>query len=618
MLIRFQSEFLSIKDFKEVRLPNFTVLTGLNGVGKSHLFNAILNGAVIIDNLDQKDISLFNNTSFTLNDEQPVLLSTLQGERQNVYSTIQNVFVTNHNLASQIRSEISIILSFLENTKRRFYDLTETDFISAGIKEIFPAYNNYRNNIKNISSNDYNYNNNPNKTKPAIIRILREAHKPIEYLTKEDIDNIYVPISYTGNFLLNELGKIFSDYWEKWELNLYKKFRNSQYRNSFETLSDEEFEKTHGKKPWDIINNILLQFGSLQYKVNNPEGLERENPFQLQLLSVTNTNVSINFSSLSSGEKTMLALVSSLYKSNIDSHFPKLLLLDEIDASLHPSMTQSMLNVLKQELAIGKGLNIILVTHSPSTVALALEDSIYVMNKEGVNRIVKSSNEEALNILTEGFASLTKAESDLKISYNLGRSSDPVLCTEGITDKIILEKAWSMIETNKMSFDIQDCFDASFLRNMFQREEIFTNYSSKIFIALFDFDKEGYDAWNGLSKFSVIEDDPEKGLLKKHNSYNAYALLLPVSNDAIKEQVIKQGKETYKDKSYMPIELLLYGIASIHDKYTQEPQVGGGSLVKFNYHKTKFADEIIEQLHKDDFINFQPLFDVIKKIVRKF
>jgi len=100
-----------------------------------------------------------------------------------------------------------------------------------------------------------------------------------------------------------------------------------------------------------------------------------------------------------------MALVASIYKSSADNHFPDILLLDEVDASLHPSMMRNMLSVINN-VFIAQGVKVILVTHSPTTIALAQEESLYLMNPSGVNRVVKSNKQQALDILTEGYATL--------------------------------------------------------------------------------------------------------------------------------------------------------------------------------------------------------------------
>ena len=127
---------------------------------------------------------------------------------------------------------------------------------------------------------------------------------------------------------------------------------------------------------------------------------------------------------------------------------PDVLLLDEVDASLHPSMMRNMLGVI-QNIFLKNDIKVILVSHSPSTIALSPEESIFIMNKSGENRIEKRSKKEALSILTEGFATLNDIEPTLSIDYNLSKTDLPVLFTEGITDKIIIEEAWKKLNPDK-------------------------------------------------------------------------------------------------------------------------------------------------------------------------
>jgi len=198
----------------------------------------------------------------------------------------------------------------------------------------------------------------------------------------------------------------------------------------------------------------------------------------------------------------------------------------------------------------------------------------------------------------------------------------PILFTEGITDKIILETAWGKLNPSKnMPFYIQDSFDASFLGNLFRRgddeqEGIFEVYSDKKFFALFDFDSAGYSQWNNLSKFTeYIEEDPKKCLTKKHADKDAYALLLPVPESDIKNQVINE-ETTFKDKSLLDIELLFYGVDSLNSFFKKEVQAGSGEIIKFSGKKRKFAEQIAS-LQPNDFKNFEPFFEKIKEIIEK-
>jgi hypothetical protein len=82
-----------------------------------------------------------------------------------------------------------------------------------------------------------------------------------------------------------------------------------------------------------------------------------------------------------------------------------MILLDEVDAPLHPSMSKNLIQTIQDTLVASYGIKVILTTHSPSTVAMAPEESVYVM-KPGQPGLHKSSRAEALNILTVGVPTL--------------------------------------------------------------------------------------------------------------------------------------------------------------------------------------------------------------------
>src|SRR5207247_9494265 len=101
-----------------------------------------------------------------------------------------------------------------------------------------------------------------------------------------------------------------------------------------------------------------------------------------------------------------MSLALSLYNSNFDIEFPKIRLMNEPDAHLHHSMTRKFLDVIQNVFVNEKGVKVIMTTHSPSTVALAPEESIFLMNKT-TPRIAKANKDEALRILTSGVPTLS-------------------------------------------------------------------------------------------------------------------------------------------------------------------------------------------------------------------
>lgn len=69
MKVSFVKQFKSISGFDPVELSDFTILTGVNGSGKSHLLEAISNGSVDVSGIQRLGIVLFNYENFRLDKE---------------------------------------------------------------------------------------------------------------------------------------------------------------------------------------------------------------------------------------------------------------------------------------------------------------------------------------------------------------------------------------------------------------------------------------------------------------------------------------------------------------------------------------------------------------------
>ena len=201
-------------------------------------------------------------------------------------------------------------------------------------------------------------------------------------------------------------GKVFTTYRELMHSNaLLERFPPvNKHKKKF--LTDVEFEIEHGTPPWEFVNQILEEC-NLDFRVDNPP-LSEQGSYEPKLHKIS-TKIEMRFDALSSGEKVLMSFALCIYNSQ-DSRqkkiFPKLLLLDEVDAPLHPSMSDSLLKTIQNVLVRDKNVAVILTTHSPSTVALAPPDSIYAMNPLGP-KIEKVTKSYAVGLLTAGVPTLS-------------------------------------------------------------------------------------------------------------------------------------------------------------------------------------------------------------------
>lgn len=657
MHIELQNPFISINKLDDTHLPSFTVLTGKNGSGKTHFLKGINQGQISVEGIDKSEIVYYNYNDFTIIDSRTNNDQRRSQRRSNwnnnakyIVQRIENVKQTAINKIlqdSRHKPLRLLMINIISLSKQIFFDRygVEEDYelLEEFIKNGPASYSQYERKfssyfsqfIKNSISRNLDLNL---ISKENFFREYTEFRNEVENLIKIKDNELFTLLDdklYSFNqgdienpdFFLEDIASEERAYQFKKATNSFNKLMNSEWGEDREYIKPKDFINRFGNSPVDQINAVLDDYDCNGYKLTTNDfkiqiGQEKNSQSINITLEHPNNNYTTSFDQISSGEKTLIALSLLIYKSKKNKILPRMLLLDEIDSSLHPSKIKMLLNVIEKHFVGNQKMKVILATHSPTTVALSPKKSIYFIHGNKNKTIENVEMSVAIQTLTEGFASLSIDESKIGIHYNIKNKNLPIVFTEGITDKIILEIAWKKLYKETMPFFIQDCFDASFLGNLYRRADdsqdgIFSNYPNKIFISLFDFDKAGYDIWNGLSKknYTLLEKDPKKCLTIKHKSRQAYSLLLPVpKNDKILKQVIKSNNETYKNESALQIELLMYGADSLKTFFKIEGIKGGGKLIVFKGNKRDFSNSL-ENVEADDFSNFTPLFQKIKEII---
>ncbi|WP_051113282.1 AAA family ATPase [Lunatimonas lonarensis] len=359
MKLTLVQKFKSLDPFS-IDLPDFVVLTGINGAGKTQLLTAIT----------QNLLKIYDDNGAELNPKKYVTSQTL--------SPNESTVVTREQLNANTQDLWQQFNSYLQNRIRNPHFTLENDVFGQNAPQI-----------------------------RVIDKIAKNAKKVREELTSDDFFNHYPledGLQQTDVFYQN-FSSLFKRYQDKFDENEYRQYRSEVKKHTEITyLTKEQFESTYGEAPWDFVNKIIKE-ANLDYHINSPENSHRDAPFELKLVNNYN-GVEIQFGDLSSGEKVLMSLALALYNSNFDMEFPKILLMDEPDASLHPSMSKKFLDVIQQVFVNEKKVKVIITTHSASTVALAPEESIFVVNKSGI-RIEKVKKDKALKILTSGVPSFS-------------------------------------------------------------------------------------------------------------------------------------------------------------------------------------------------------------------
>ncbi|MES2573947.1 MAG: ATP-binding protein [Bacteroidota bacterium] len=342
-------------------LPLFSVLTGKNGSGKTHLLEAIADTKISIVTLNGVVLKNIRYIGFN-------------GLNPNISETCDPQTITKH-IKSSWNTYSQKLQSMKQSEPQNNNPLRLLDYIGNNIKEA---------NLRRHYS-----------------KIIESSTKDFRNLTEDDFAD-YFDISFMGqnDFFTAQFALLFKNYHKRQEENNINEYYASKGQQITKpVLSEIEFEKKYGIPPWDFVNEILLET-NIPYEVNSPVGTRLDSNFVFKLKDRTQ-GFEISSMDLSTGEKVLMSLALAIYNTGGDMGKPDLLLLDEPDAGLHPSMSKKMVDVLNKNIVIGNNIPTIISTHSPTTIIASEGISIYQMIR-GNNSPTKIATQEAVEILSFG------------------------------------------------------------------------------------------------------------------------------------------------------------------------------------------------------------------------
>lgn len=341
-----KGSYKSIKSLKWANIPNFAVVTGRNGSGKTQLLE-------LIHHELGKETAKKNS------------------EVSNPLSPFYSLKVTVGNFSANLKEVV-----YLPAT----WNLTNLGSINTS---------SFSSTIKTLHENIIGTNRNP--AYDELSQIMKEKiGKEPNRITKDDVQkNLPVDhFDYINRIQLHEgLNQIFLGY----------HLRSAEFRDA--GVSAEMIEEKLGEAPWTTINK-LLESADFPYVVTNPIGYIGD--FDFRLSSREDPSLIIDFEDLSSGEKILVSLGIWMFNTGQNKRLPKLLLLDEPDSHLHPSVVKDFINVVEKTLVAKHGVKVIMTTHSPSTVAFSPEYSLFEMSREEPQIRPLESKEYGINLLTDG------------------------------------------------------------------------------------------------------------------------------------------------------------------------------------------------------------------------
>ena len=352
MHIIVNTDHKSIKSGVEFDLPDFTVLTGKNGSGKSHLLEVI-----------------------STQGESAVL----DGER--TLSTIK--YIKFNELNPQFQEDIS------------------EDDVKNSWRNVWNQLNNF---IQSFKSSPRSYNN---SFQYFIHRYDPHTQRLLQYwfdVAGDDVEKLTENLFYENyeisreDLFTSQIGTIFKLYQTRLDENKMNEVSNREEGTSLPVLSKEQFEQKYGRKPWSVINE-MMRTAHLPYEVEAPIRFRPSINYHLQLIDKSR-DLRIQVNDLSTGEKVLMSLALSIYSTEEQAARPDVLLIDEPDAPLHPEFSNYLIQAVKESIVDKSGVKVIITTHSPTTVAMAPEESIYQMDKEQ-GKPVKVTKQQAINLLTK-------------------------------------------------------------------------------------------------------------------------------------------------------------------------------------------------------------------------
>ncbi len=368
MLIKFLGEkihngFLLSEAF--VHEGDLIVLTGKNGSGKTRLIESIQNQMSIVE-LDGKKLS---------NQEiMAVAQSSLNPNFGGAYSD------------AHYQTKITSSLQLYDQVKKTFDSPLDIN-VAGGMGRLpegsIPYESLYR----------------------LCVSIAGYLNKPASELSHEEI-KMYFEDHVNSVLGFQNVSGICNNYIKRKKLNRFNRYCAEHEGDNVIFLSEGEFFSKFGDKPWLLLNQIVKATFNGKFYFTEPDETSESYSYNAELIQ-KDTGGSVAIGALSSGEKTLLWLALTLFNSQYYDETivktPKLLLLDEPDAFLHPQMVIKMYQALSA-FAVNFKVQILITTHSPTTVALAPDNSTYVVSE---NAIVAVTKDEGVAELLDGVTQIS-------------------------------------------------------------------------------------------------------------------------------------------------------------------------------------------------------------------
>ena len=456
MKIEFVNKYGVISDLTATELPDFAVLIGPNGAGKSQLFQALLHEGLAIPGIAKEEIQRYEPNSFRSHSSQQANRRTNElvrglidafflrrSEGSTISDISRNVFDEAVKSLDDIETRDAFVAGLraeVHHTPRQgVFGSSRSNVYTAGIRDrVLGQLSNRElqqrrdvgeNRLNNLSVEDSQY-----------CRLLSAAMKKTDKfpheLTREDIAEA---LHYDEHLLSNRLSEIFSAY----KLVQYAwAHRHIEAGGSLTYAELIQQYQEDAPPPWQVMREVLADmreaagdYALFDFDFTDPDDqeLNMENfdifAFKADMINRT-TGAMYELHDLSSGEQILMALCMVSFNQIVGRRPPQLLLLDEIDAMLHPSMVRALVRTLKT-LFVSNGIPVLMTSHSPMTVATLDDGEVFRVGRTGYRvEISPVAKAEAISELSEGLANV-----DMGLRIAAYGESKITILTEGNNTK---------------------------------------------------------------------------------------------------------------------------------------------------------------------------------------
>ena len=430
MQIALNHPYKSIATLKTDELPNFAVLIGRNGAGKTQLFDALKIGIAEISGVSVHEIEMYDMATF----HPPNTGAAGRHANGFAIETADLYMLGEPGTRAPIETAAEIFERFVGDGERHavveqrheFARTLREDirhmrdfavFASGTVKSSKYHAELYRQVIgplvreKKRRKSPQNKNHFDNNPAALVSTAMKLAKKLPHELTRDDI---IAAAQYEGDIIANTISAVFAAY----KVDQYS-WAHKQIETKPISYPDliNQYRAKH-PPPWIALRKIISEMrqaagdeGLFDFEFSDPDDYEMTMhnldrfSFKAEMTNRTN-GAQYDLGSLSSGEKILMALCLIAFNQHLGRRRPKLLLLDELDAVLHPSMAAALVTTLKS-LFVPYGTKVLLTSHSPITVAMLEEDDIFrVARKNGDVNVSSTTKAEAINELSEGIATV--------------------------------------------------------------------------------------------------------------------------------------------------------------------------------------------------------------------